>query len=102
VRVQQNVPGHAALRGDGFLLEMPRGISVFEYLEAPRLPLIGVRTIVANKLVLMIDRGRPVRNPQDQGLALIGRRNWERYSFPLASRVLLFLTHDRHGGVARR
>ena len=39
-------------------LEMPQGISVFEDEKAPRLPLIGLRTIVANKLMLMIDGDR--------------------------------------------
>jgi hypothetical protein len=55
VRVHRNVPGRSALRCDSYPLEMPQGISVFEDSEAPRLPLIGLRTIVANKLVLMVD-----------------------------------------------
>ncbi len=58
VRVHQNVPGRAALRGDSYPLEMPQGISVFEESDAPRLPLIGLRTIVANKLRLLIDGDR--------------------------------------------
>jgi hypothetical protein len=37
---------------------MPQGISVFEESAAPRLPLIGLRTIVANKLRLLIDGDR--------------------------------------------
>ncbi len=55
VRVHRNVAGRAELRGDSYPLEMPQGISVFEEGDAPRLPLIGLRTIVANKLKLVID-----------------------------------------------
>jgi hypothetical protein len=55
VRVHRNVPGHERLRGDSYPLEVPQGISVFEDEEAPRLPLIGLRTIVANKLRLVIN-----------------------------------------------
>ncbi len=58
VRMHRNVPGRAALRGDSYPLEMPQGISVFEEGDAPRLPLIGLRTIVANKLMLVIDGDR--------------------------------------------
>src|SRR4051794_36966572 len=58
VRVHRNVPGREALRGDTYPLEMSQGISVFEKEEAPRLPLIGLRTIVANKLRLVIDGDR--------------------------------------------
>jgi hypothetical protein len=58
VRLHRNIPGRAALRGDSYLLEMPQGISVFKDGEAPRLPLIGLRTIVANKLRLVIDGHR--------------------------------------------
>jgi hypothetical protein len=58
VRLHRNVPGRAALRGDSYPLEMPQGISVLETGDAPRLPLIGLRTIVANKLRLMIDGDR--------------------------------------------
>ena len=58
VRVHRNVPGRVALRGDSYPLEMPQGISVFEEGDAPRLPLIGLRTIVANKLRLLIDGDR--------------------------------------------
>ena len=43
------------MRGDSYLLEMPQGISVFKDGEAPRLPLLGLRTIVANRLRLVID-----------------------------------------------
>jgi hypothetical protein len=52
------VPGRAALRGDSYPLEMSQGISVFEERDAPRLPLIGLRTIVANRLMLVIDGDR--------------------------------------------
>ena len=55
VRVHRNVPGREWLRGDSYPLEVPQGISVFEVEEAPRRPLIGLRTIVANKLRLVID-----------------------------------------------
>lgn len=58
VHLHRNVPGRAALRGDSYPLEMSQGISVFEDGEAPRLPLIGLRTIVANKLRLVIDGDR--------------------------------------------
>jgi hypothetical protein len=58
VRVHRNVPGRAALQGDSYPLEMPQGISVFEEGDAQRLPLIGLRTIVANKLRLLIDGDR--------------------------------------------
>jgi hypothetical protein len=58
VRIHRNVPGRAALRGDNYPLEMPQGISVFEEGDAPRLPLIGLRTIVANQLRLLIDGDR--------------------------------------------
>jgi len=56
--IDRNVPGWTALRGDSYSLEMPQGISVFEEGDAPRLPLIGLRTIVANKLRLLIDGDR--------------------------------------------
>jgi hypothetical protein len=58
VRVHRNVPGRAALRGDSYPLEMPQGISVLEEGDAPRLPLIGLRMIIANKLRLVIDGDR--------------------------------------------
>ncbi len=57
LRVHRNEPGRAALRGDSYLLEMPQGISVLEK-DAPRLPLIGLRTIVANRLRLIVDGDR--------------------------------------------
>ena len=43
---------------DSYPLEMPQGISVFPEGDAPRLPLIGLRTIVANRLTLVIDGDR--------------------------------------------
>ena len=55
VRVHRNVPGRAAVRGNSYPLQMPQGISVFPEEAAPRLPLIGLRTVVANKLTLVID-----------------------------------------------
>jgi hypothetical protein len=55
VRLHRNLPGRATLRGDSHPLEMPQGISVVEDGEAPRLPLMGLRTIVANRLWLVID-----------------------------------------------
>ncbi len=58
VLVHRNVPGQATLRGDTYPLEMPQGISLFEDGDAPRLPLIGLRAIVANKLLLLIDGDR--------------------------------------------
>ena len=58
VQLHRNVPGRAALQGDSYPLEMSQGISVFEEGEAPRLPLIGLRTIVANKLRPVIDGDR--------------------------------------------
>jgi hypothetical protein len=58
VRLHCNLPRRAALRGDSYPLEMPQGISVFDDGDAPRLPLIGLRTIVSNRLMLMIDGSR--------------------------------------------
>ena len=52
VRVHRNVPSQAALRGDSYPLEMPQSISVFEEGDAPRLPLIGLRTETGTRLVL--------------------------------------------------
>lgn len=56
VQVHRNVPGKADLRGDTFPLEMPQGITVLP--EGPRLPLLGLRAVVANKLKLFIDGDR--------------------------------------------
>jgi hypothetical protein len=58
VRLHRNVPGLGVLRGDTYALDMPQGISVFEDRDAPRLPLIGLRTIIANKLRLVVDGDR--------------------------------------------
>jgi hypothetical protein len=58
VHLHRNVSGREALRGDSYPLEMPQGISVFEESDAPRLPLIGLRTIVANKLRPVVDGDR--------------------------------------------
>ncbi len=73
VRVHRNVPGRAALRGGSFPLEMPQGISVFEDRDAPRLPLIGLRTIVANKLILVIDGDRRQATLRTKGWLWRGR-----------------------------
>jgi hypothetical protein len=58
VRLHRNLPRRAALRGDSYPLAMPQGISVFDDGDAPRLPLIGLRTIVSNRLILLIDGSR--------------------------------------------
>jgi hypothetical protein len=55
VRLHRNRPGSSVLRGDNHALEMPQGISVMPDEHAPRLPLIGLRAIVANRLRLVID-----------------------------------------------
>jgi hypothetical protein len=57
VQIHGNVPGKAELRGTSYPLEMPQGISVLEE-NAPRLPLIGLRTLGSNKLRLLIDGDR--------------------------------------------
>lgn len=58
VRLHRNVRGQTTLRGDSVPLEMPQGITVLPDKHAPRLPLIGLRTLVANKLRLVIDGKR--------------------------------------------
>jgi hypothetical protein len=58
VRLDRNVPGRTAPWGNSYLMEMPQGISVYEDADAPRLPLIGLRASVANKLMLVIDGNR--------------------------------------------
>jgi hypothetical protein len=57
VRIHRNVPGKTERTGDAYLLEMPQGISVIpnDHEAAPRLPLLGLRTIISNKLKLIID-----------------------------------------------
>jgi hypothetical protein len=57
VRIHCNVPGRTELSGDTFQLEMPQGISVMDE-RAPRLPLLGLRTVIANRLRLVIDGDR--------------------------------------------
>jgi hypothetical protein len=60
LRIHRNVPGKATLRGDSHPLETPQGISVLpeDHEAAPRLPLLGIRTLIANKLKLVIDGKR--------------------------------------------
>jgi hypothetical protein len=60
VRLRRNVSRQADLRGEAYLLDMPQGISVFEEGSpvAPRLPLVGLRTSLANRLRLSIDGNR--------------------------------------------
>ncbi len=60
VRIHRNVRGKTELTGESYPLEMPHGISVFdeESLAAPRLPLIGLRAIIASRLKLVIDGDR--------------------------------------------
>jgi len=41
-----------ALRRDSYVPEMQQGIFVFYDAEAPGLPMIGLRTIIGNKLPL--------------------------------------------------
>jgi hypothetical protein len=55
--------------------ETPQGISVFEDAESQHPPLIGLRVIVAKKLMLAIDGGPSTGNAEDEGLALTGRRS---------------------------
>lgn len=58
VSIHRNIKGTMA-RGI-FPLEMPQGISVFPEggSAAPRLPLLGLRTIISNRLKLIIDGER--------------------------------------------
>jgi hypothetical protein len=55
-----NVRGHSTLSGRTYRLETPQGISVFDEGSepAPRLPLLGLRTLIANQLRLAIDGKR--------------------------------------------
>lgn len=57
LRIHRNIPGQTTLRGDAHLLETPQGLSVLpdDHAAAPRLPLLGLRTIIANRLRLTID-----------------------------------------------
>ena len=56
-RIHANTPVRTERSGKTHLLEMPQGISVMDE-DAPRLPLIGLRTLVSNKLKLRIDGDR--------------------------------------------
>ena len=76
VRLHRNLPGRPAIRGDSFPLEMPQGISVFRDGEATRLPLIGLRTIVANKLVLVVNPATPAGDSEDEGMVLGREPEW--------------------------
>jgi hypothetical protein len=58
IRIHRNRRGRTALSGNSDPLAMPQGISVLPDEDAPRLPLIGLRAIVANKLRLLIDGER--------------------------------------------
>jgi hypothetical protein len=55
-----NVRRRSELSGRTHRMEMPQGISVFAEgsMDAPRLPLLGLRTIIANRLKLAIDGKR--------------------------------------------
>ena len=87
VRVHRNVPGRATLRGDSYPLEMPQGISVFEEGYAPRVPLIGLRGIVADKLILAIDGDRRQVTLKTKALALTGAPETTARLFPLGTRA---------------
>lgn len=58
VHIHRSVRGD--LKDDTYPLEMPQGISVFQEgsTAAPRLPLIGLRTLISNRLKLVIDGKR--------------------------------------------
>jgi len=58
VRIHRNLRRKMGLAGANHLLDMPQGIYVLLDEDAPRLPLIGLRTIVANRLQLVIDGKR--------------------------------------------
>jgi hypothetical protein len=60
MRLHGNFRGRTELSGKTYPLDMPQGISVFDQgsLDAPRLPLLGLRTIIANQLRLVIDGKR--------------------------------------------
>ncbi len=57
VRLHKNLPGRHDLTGSTYSLEMDQGISIIpdELRAAPRLPLLGMRSIVNNNLTLLID-----------------------------------------------
>jgi hypothetical protein len=48
-------PHLVTVRGEAVDVYRNQIISVFEDEDAPRLPLVGLRTIIANKLTLVID-----------------------------------------------
>ena len=58
VHIHRSVKG--MLSAETYPLEMPQGISVIEdgCPAAPRLPLIGLRTLISNKLKLIVDGGQ--------------------------------------------
>jgi hypothetical protein len=60
VSIHRNAPGRLERTGRTYRLEMPQGVSVFPdgSADAPCLPLLGLRTIIANKLRLVIDGTR--------------------------------------------
>jgi hypothetical protein len=60
IRIHRNITKRHELRGDWYLLEMAQGISVMpdESSLAPRLPLLGLKTILSNHLKLVIDGKR--------------------------------------------
>jgi hypothetical protein len=60
VHIHCNLPGRHGLRGNTYLLAMDQGISVMPdgHIAAPRLPLLGLRAILSNRLSLRIDGKR--------------------------------------------
>jgi hypothetical protein len=60
LRIHRNIPKRHELRGDSYRLETTQGISVIpdESPLVPRLPLLGLRSILANDLSLVIDGRR--------------------------------------------
>jgi hypothetical protein len=60
VHIHRNLPRRHELRGDSYPLTMDQGISVMPdgYSAAPRLPLLGLRAILGNRLTLCIDGER--------------------------------------------
>ncbi|CAN5858486.1 hypothetical protein BH23PLA1_BH23PLA1_31440 [soil metagenome] len=62
LHIHRNVPGSMERRGETYRLEVPQGISVIPegHEAAPRLPLLGLRVLISNKLRL-VSPGRPWR-----------------------------------------
>jgi hypothetical protein len=60
VRLHRNARGRHELKGDTYSLRMDQGISIVpdDSGAAPRLPLLGLRAIVNNELILTIDGKR--------------------------------------------